>query len=181
MPHSFTLKYKGLKLILSTDVWLTPITSDSQIDALKLRKYRAIYDTGATNSVISQKVIDECGLHPTGMTIVYTAKGEGTSETYYVTICLPNKVCFPFTRVTKGILPEVDVLIGMDILSQGDFAVTNYENKTTFSFRVPSCKCIDFVERKQPPARRSLPKVMRNDPCPCGSGKKYKNCCGTKH
>ena len=26
--------------------------------------------------------------------------------------------------------------------------------------------------------RRDTPKVGRNDPCPCGSGKKYKNCCG---
>ncbi len=26
--------------------------------------------------------------------------------------------------------------------------------------------------------RRRLPKVGRNDPCPCGSGKKYKKCCG---
>jgi preprotein translocase subunit SecA len=26
--------------------------------------------------------------------------------------------------------------------------------------------------------RRELPKVGRNDPCPCGSGKKFKNCCG---
>jgi uncharacterized protein len=26
--------------------------------------------------------------------------------------------------------------------------------------------------------RRSTPKVGRNDPCPCGSGKKYKRCCG---
>ena len=26
--------------------------------------------------------------------------------------------------------------------------------------------------------RRTTPKVGRNDPCPCGSGKKYKNCCG---
>ena len=25
---------------------------------------------------------------------------------------------------------------------------------------------------------RSGPKVGRNDPCPCGSGKKYKHCCG---
>ena len=25
---------------------------------------------------------------------------------------------------------------------------------------------------------RSVPRVGRNDPCPCGSGKKYKNCCG---
>jgi SEC-C motif domain protein len=26
--------------------------------------------------------------------------------------------------------------------------------------------------------RRESPKVGRNDPCPCGSGKKYKKCCG---
>jgi preprotein translocase subunit SecA len=29
-----------------------------------------------------------------------------------------------------------------------------------------------------PSIRRESPKVGRNDPCPCGSGKKYKNCCG---
>jgi curved DNA-binding protein CbpA len=28
------------------------------------------------------------------------------------------------------------------------------------------------------PVRRDQPKVGRNDPCPCGSGKKYKRCCG---
>jgi uncharacterized protein len=28
------------------------------------------------------------------------------------------------------------------------------------------------------PYRRQIPKVGRNDPCPCGSGKKYKQCCG---
>lgn len=26
--------------------------------------------------------------------------------------------------------------------------------------------------------RRTAPKIGRNDPCPCGSGKKYKKCCG---
>ncbi len=29
-----------------------------------------------------------------------------------------------------------------------------------------------------PVARRETPKVGRNEPCPCGSGKKFKNCCG---
>ncbi len=29
-----------------------------------------------------------------------------------------------------------------------------------------------------PPVKSSQPKVGRNDPCPCGSGKKYKKCCG---
>jgi preprotein translocase subunit SecA len=28
------------------------------------------------------------------------------------------------------------------------------------------------------PIRRATPKVGRNEPCPCGSGKKYKHCCG---
>lgn len=31
---------------------------------------------------------------------------------------------------------------------------------------------------KQAPIHREMPKVGRNDPCPCGSGKKYKKCCG---
>jgi uncharacterized protein len=29
-----------------------------------------------------------------------------------------------------------------------------------------------------PESRRGSPKIGRNDPCPCGSGKKYKKCCG---
>ena len=28
------------------------------------------------------------------------------------------------------------------------------------------------------PVRRDMPKVGRNDDCPCGSGKKHKKCCG---
>ena len=34
----------------------------------------------------------------------------------------------------------------------------------------------EFVGEK--PVVREEPKVGRNDPCPCGSGKKYKKCCG---
>ena len=34
------------------------------------------------------------------------------------------------------------------------------------------------VEAPQQPMVRDTPKVGRNDPCPCGSGKKYKQCCG---
>ncbi|MBR6732934.1 MAG: YchJ family protein [Kiritimatiellae bacterium] len=37
---------------------------------------------------------------------------------------------------------------------------------------------IDGTIEKNPTYRREEPKVGRNDPCPCGSGKKYKKCCG---
>jgi preprotein translocase subunit SecA len=33
-------------------------------------------------------------------------------------------------------------------------------------------------EEKKKPVKRTMPKVGRNDLCPCGSGKKYKKCCG---
>ena len=35
----------------------------------------------------------------------------------------------------------------------------------------------DVLQKKSQPARST--KVGRNDPCPCGSGKKYKSCCGS--
>ncbi|MEM6985341.1 MAG: YchJ family protein [Pseudomonadota bacterium] len=36
----------------------------------------------------------------------------------------------------------------------------------------------DAVAPSTEPVRRSVPKVGRNAPCPCGSGTKYKKCCG---
>ena len=33
-------------------------------------------------------------------------------------------------------------------------------------------------KRTPPPVPVKKEKIGRNDPCPCGSGKKYKNCCG---
>ena len=35
-----------------------------------------------------------------------------------------------------------------------------------------------YKEQKNSGTVRKEKKVGRNDPCPCGSGKKYKKCCG---
>ena len=35
-----------------------------------------------------------------------------------------------------------------------------------------------FISSNGSPIVNATPKIGRNDPCPCGSGKKYKNCCG---
>jgi uncharacterized protein YecA (UPF0149 family) len=37
---------------------------------------------------------------------------------------------------------------------------------------------LEKEERQHTPYLRDEPKVGRNDPCPCGSGKKHKKCCG---
>ena len=47
---------------------------------------------------------------------------------------------------------------------------------------VPALPGNGMPEEDEPPAampfRREAEKIGRNDPCPCGSGKKYKKCCG---
>ena len=116
------------------------------------------------------------------MAQVSTAGGQRNSNVYLVNMFLPMAVGFAELRVTEGILGRgVDVLIGMDVINQGDFAVSNKDGKTMFSFRIPSVEHIDFLKKNKAvalPTRGSTPKPGRNDPCPCGSGKKYKKCCG---
>jgi uncharacterized protein YecA (UPF0149 family) len=41
----------------------------------------------------------------------------------------------------------------------------------------PARRELQRSERQALTFRRSAPKVGRNDPCPCGSGRKYKACC----
>jgi len=147
------------------------------------KKFDAIWDTGATNTVITGKVVQECGLRPIGMTKVHHGGGEDEANTYLVNIGLPNRVMVCNIKATElKLVGRADVLIGMDIIGQGDFAVTNKDHETVFSFRIPSVECIDFVKQpyKQEPIKASF-KTGRNDLCPCGSGKKYKNCCLNKN
>jgi hypothetical protein len=95
-----------------------------------------------------------------------------------VNLYLPNQVRVLKVLVAEGIPGGADMLIGMDIIGLGDFAVSNYNNKTVFSFRMPSMDTIDFCKSSHiMPARRKST-AGRNDLCPCGSGKKYKMCCG---
>jgi preprotein translocase subunit SecA len=43
---------------------------------------------------------------------------------------------------------------------------------------MPSAPVVPPRSNKPQTYQREMPKVGRNDACPCGSGKKYKNCCG---
>jgi hypothetical protein len=57
---------------------------------------------------------------------------------------LPNGVAVN-TRATLATVEGSDVLVGMDVISLGDFSITNVGQKTVVTFRVPSCETIDYV------------------------------------
>ena len=63
----------------------------------------------------------------------------------------------------------------MDVITLGDFSITNVDGHTWVSFRTPAQKAIDYVVEWKNAVAAS---VGRNDPCYCGSGQKFKKCHG---
>ncbi len=54
----------------------------------------------------------------------------------------------------------------------------NHHEVSTFVKESDGWKFEDGQLVGETPITREEPKIGRNDPCPCGSGKKYKKCCG---
>lgn len=155
-----------------------------QLKSIKGVKCQCLWDTGASSSCISKNLAEKLGLKQVGIAQSFTAAGPTLAKTYVVNIGLPNHVQIPMVQVSEAVLNGFDVLIGMDIITLGDFSITNVGGRTIFSFRVPSTETIDYVQQDNQKEKSAhtpyiAPKTPgRNDPCPCGSGKKFKNCHG---
>jgi hypothetical protein len=178
--QSFTYSAQGLLRSLISQVWVGPaFVTGTQTPPVK--QYMGIWDTGATSSVITEKIVTECGLKQIGITEAHGADGKYLAEVYLISLSLPNAVGWASITVTKGKLgPGCDMLVGMDVIGQGDFAVTNHRGQTCFSYRYPSAEKIDFTGMAPRTARfEKYPNTERNAPCPCNSGKKYKKCHGS--
>ena len=177
---SFTVTYKGLSKVLRTNVNISPNGDATGIDTSKA-PWVSLWDTGANRTVITQKVVDDLNLKPVSKGKAATPQGTYEAFIYYIDLYLPNHVVFPKLLVMQGQPAGCDVLVGMDVIGNGDFAVSNYQGQTVFSYRFPSCTRLDFVENSyiKPVAFRSSPdEPAKNSRCPCGSGLKYKQCCG---
>lgn len=151
--HAFTLKATGrlrdlrsqVRICAAFDPKVTP-----EAERPELQAFVGLWDTGATGSVVNQRVVDACHLKPVSMRNVQGAYGGLTIKpAYLVNIQLPNGVGIPNVNVILGELSGFDALIGMDLITLGDFAITNQGGNTTFSFRFPSLHDIDYVRQAQ--------------------------------
>lgn len=179
--HAFTLQSKsGLFRELITDINVSVPQEANTVVAEDLYSTQALWDTGATNSVITASTVRVMGLKPISMTNVNHAGGTSLANVYLLDIHLPNQIRVQNVRVTEcsDQAGSFGVIIGMDIISLGDFALTNVDGHSVFSFRLPSIQKIDYVEENEIDKLRQLKKIGRNAKCPCESGKKVKDCCG---
>lgn len=173
--HNFTIFYHNIVDEIETPVQLGP---SYEINGLKAppcqTPYKAIWDTGATGTCVAENIAQKLKLRQSGQQLIQGVTGVSECNTYLVALHLPDGITIPELEVS-GCVENIgcDVLIGMDVITIGDFAICNHGGRTSFSFRIPSVGTIDFTMPDDAP-----PHPARNAPCPCGSGKKYKKCHG---
>ena len=110
------------------------------------QQYTGLWDTGASASVITADVAKFLGLYPVAMMNVTTAHGTKATPAYVVWLGLPMGVVIGPLQVTVGHLPGFDVLIGMDVITAGDFALTNVGGKDGVFVSNPRIRSDRFCE-----------------------------------
>lgn len=145
---AFTLEMDRLARQLKTEVYIEPSGVQTPNDA---NKVIAIWDTGATMTCISKRLASRLSLVSLGFCDNSTANGTRTASSYLVNVFLPNHVVVTDVHVLdmEDGNGGFDVLIGMDIITHGDFSISNYNGKTVFTYRLPSVTVTDYVKQSK--------------------------------
>lgn len=98
----------------------------------------AVWDTGATNTLISSKIVQALGMKPYGKSNISSANGIVESKMYLIHVGIPSGGIVGYISAFENDNDDYEVVIGMDVISKGDFVLTNHEGHSTFSFRLPS-------------------------------------------
>ena len=173
--RAFTAKSSGVidRIITTVEVWpaFDPTAPPEPLPASV--RARALWDTGATRSLVATDLAKNLALTPVGKGPVRHGGGTDERHRYLVNFGLPNRVGIQGVLVSEQPDTEdFEVILGMDV-TLGDFAITNAGRQTWVSFRMPSSARTDYVVEVN---SRRFAGVRRNQLCPCGSGKKFKAC-----
>jgi hypothetical protein len=145
-----TIRYPGIvkKILVPVEVNQSESLCQELGVEAEVVSASALIDTGSSNSSISHELINALKLHAVSKHSADTASGKHLLGAYLIDILVDNKIMFSnlmaleFTRNDQ----EFDIIIGMDILTLGDLAITNHNYQTVMSFRAPSdIKHIIFV------------------------------------
>ncbi len=164
-PHlAFTINYPGRvrELCTAIKIGLPSLTSGFDSNKKFAEFARAIWDTGATGTVITKAVVNALDLQPTGIQKVVGVNGQPEDRpTYVVDLILPNNVIVQNVNVVEGGGSSFDVLIGMDIIQMGDFFISRGQGKTMFSFCIPPHEDPTCLVKKSEAINQAVEKRMR--------------------
>jgi hypothetical protein len=96
------------------------------------------------HTMITDAVAMELCLPVYGTIALSGVTGRAIARTYRINIILPNGMQCSNWFVIGGVMENCEMLIGMDIISLGDFAVSNYGNRTKYTYQIPSTHDTDY-------------------------------------
>ncbi|MCQ2250836.1 MAG: hypothetical protein MJZ66_06975 [Bacteroidales bacterium] len=101
---------------------------------------KALWDTGASCSLVSSRVVKALELVSVGKSGVSGYNNSlDIKDTFHIHIGLPTgDIVTNLYAMECADNDDFDVIIGMDVIGNGDFVITNNDNTTKFTFRVPS-------------------------------------------
>ncbi len=88
-PGAFTYVTRSIASVLITPIFICAAYDPQGKDESTFRQYSAIWDTGATKTMVTQHVAKDCGLVPTAQSRVQGIFGVKTVNGYLVNIALP--------------------------------------------------------------------------------------------
>ena len=111
---------------------------------------------------------------------------KGCVEYFLTNDSIPNTILERVSTQYPNFMETVNEVMGTNYTFEE--LIKNYKseylnNKLYSSATILFCsnafsQIFDYISEPKPQAPVVTEKVGRNDPCPCGSGKKFKNCCG---
>ena len=149
--NAFTKVHDGIAPNIFTNAGICALSPSKESESLEPEDERfqwrkALWDTGATQSCISDRLAGSLGLEMVGFVEIGSAVGVHNVPFYHAHFLLPNRLVFHDMELIQFTYTDddCDLIIGMDIMTQGDLALTNFEGRTVFSFRIPSLHTVDF-------------------------------------
>ena len=111
---------------------------------------------------------------------------KGCVEYFLTNDSIPNTILERVSTQYSNFMETINEIMGTNYTFEE--LIKNYKseflnNKIYSSATILFCsnafsQVFDYISEPKPQAPVVTEKVGRNDPCPCGSGKKFKNCCG---
>ncbi len=150
--YALTKEHEAIVLAIYTNASvlglpLDILEDDGQPLIFSTQPIKALWDNGATHTAISNRLAAHLQLPSEDFTRVSTANGLIRVPVYVIQLGLPNNFIFEEVEVVEFAYSDdddCDLIIGMDIMTQGDLSITNFEGRTVFSFRIPSLHRVDF-------------------------------------
>ena len=113
-------EYDSLVNVIQTDSIIMPsideITKSGQLKYTQVSSM--VWDTGATNTLISSQVVDALELVPLEESLVEGVGGIVKSLVYEISLYLANDIVFKNVKALCSDIGDYDLVVGMDIIGE---------------------------------------------------------------